>query len=197
MDVLSPPKRSLDVFLNVPFDTAYEKLFVALIATLAAVRLMPRCAIEFPERGEGQLKRILRMMKGCDLSIHDLSRPERFNMPFELGLVVALNDRSGHEFILMETRRGSLQSRLSDMRGVAPIVHGNRPVQLIALLMDNLGGVNPRDVERIYRKLIAVVPTLKANYDAPDIFRKTIFTELVSGAIEEAERRRLFENSGR
>jgi hypothetical protein len=195
MDVSPSPARNLDVFLNVPFDPGYEKLFVALVATLAAAGLMPRCAIEFPERGEGQLKRILRMLESCHLSIHDLSRPGRFNMPFELGVAVALNDRSGHQFILMETCRGDLLRRLSDMRGVAPLAHGNRPVQLIALLMDNLGGATPRDVERIYRKLKDVVPVLKTNYHAPDIFRKTIFTELVSGAIEEAERLQLFKTS--
>jgi hypothetical protein len=52
------------VFLNVPFDGGYERMFVALIATTVAARLTPRCAVELPERGEGQLGRIIGLIEG-------------------------------------------------------------------------------------------------------------------------------------
>jgi len=81
----------VSVFLNVPFDAGYERMFVALIATTVAARLTPRCAVELPERGEGQFGRIVKLIETCPLSIHDLSRagqPARFNMPFELGISV-------------------------------------------------------------------------------------------------------------
>lgn len=185
------PVEGDGVFLNIPFDVGYEELFVALIASVAAARFKPRCAIELPERGEGQLPRIMQLLGGCRISIHDLSRPDRFNMPFELGLAAAQRAHQRHDIILMESRRGRLARRLSDMR-IEPLVHGNGSLKLIAVLMDNLGGAKPREAESIYRKLIAVVPRLKRHYRAHDIFRKNIFDELVSGAIEEAERLKLF-----
>ena len=46
MAAQSPTGGGNNVFLNVPLDTGYEKLFVALIATIVAARLTPRCAVE-------------------------------------------------------------------------------------------------------------------------------------------------------
>jgi len=37
------------VFLNVPFDQAYEPIFVALITSLVALGRNPRCVLEIPE----------------------------------------------------------------------------------------------------------------------------------------------------
>src|SRR5438093_5118087 len=85
--------RRRSVFLNVPFDKSYEPLFVGLISALVALGRTPRCVLELPEMGQGRLVRILRLIQSCGVSIHDLSRvglPVRFNMPFELGIAVAL-----------------------------------------------------------------------------------------------------------
>src|SRR3972149_2701488 len=81
------------VFLNVPFDTRYEPLFVALIATLTSIGRKPRTVLELPEQGQGRLSRIIEPLEACQVSLHDLSRvgpPARFNMPFELGLAYAV-----------------------------------------------------------------------------------------------------------
>jgi hypothetical protein len=48
-------------------------------------------------------------------------------------------------------------------------------------------------VESIYRELIGVLPKLKRQLRARDVFGKTIFNELVSGATELAERMGVFE----
>jgi len=82
-----------DVFLNVPFDTAYEPLFITLVGTLIFLKQEPHCVLEVREQGDGRLSRIFELMRRCRQSIHDLSRagtPARFNMPFELGLACAL-----------------------------------------------------------------------------------------------------------
>ena len=42
------PSDPRDVFLNVPFDKAYERQFVALIAALVAIGRTPRCVLELP-----------------------------------------------------------------------------------------------------------------------------------------------------
>lgn len=186
MPALRSTAGGRNVFLNVPFDPGYEKLLVAAIASVVAARLLPRCAVEIPERGDGQLKRIFELLKGCPLSIHDLSRADRLNMPFELGLAVALNQYQRHEYIILESRPHRLARRLSDLR-IEPLVHGNGPLKLIAVLSDNLGSANPRDVETIYRRLVAVLPRLKRRLRLTGAYERTIFKELVSGAAELAE----------
>jgi len=91
------PRRS-DVFLNVPYDGPYADLYLAFIAGLCGFGLTPRATLEIPG-GEPRLDRIVRLIRRCRYSFHDLSRVEldprpprtpRFNMPFELGLTLGL-----------------------------------------------------------------------------------------------------------
>jgi len=77
------------VFINAPFDAAYEPLFITLVGMLVFLGQEPYCVLEVREKGEGRLARIIELIRNCRMSIHDLSRvglPARFNMPFELGL---------------------------------------------------------------------------------------------------------------
>ena len=85
------------VFLNIPYDTAFQRLYLAYIAGLSAFGLTPRATLEIPG-GERRLDRIFELIQSCRYSIHDLSRVQldrrppvtpRFNMPFEFGLVTA------------------------------------------------------------------------------------------------------------
>ena len=192
-----PPSTGSNwVFLNVPFDSGYEKLFVALIATIVAARFLPRCAVEVSERGEGRRKRILELIQSCPLSIHELSRvelPARFNMPFELGIAEALQHRIGHKFIVLESKARRLERTLSDLKGVDPLIHRNGPLILIARLTDDLEGAKPAVVEAIYHKLMPLLTDLKKEFRVRDVFQKAIFNELVSGAIEAAEKLGVFE----
>ncbi len=183
------------VFLNVPFDQGYESKFVALIATVVAARLVPRCALELPERGEGQLGRIRKLLGDCALSIHDLSRPRRFNMPFELGLAVALHERADHEYILLAASRAQFERALSDLKNVAPLEHHHGARILIARLADSLGAPKPERVEQVYQPLVRALPRLKRDYRVRTIFHKTIFNELKYGALEEAKRLGLFSST--
>jgi len=96
-----PPRRRerFYVFLNIPYDHAFENLYLAYIAGLTAFGLIPRATLEIPT-SQRRLERILKLMGECAYSIRDLSRVQldrrsprvpRFNMPFELGLAVALS----------------------------------------------------------------------------------------------------------
>jgi hypothetical protein len=81
------------VFINAPFDAAYEPLFITLVGMLVFLGQKPRCVLEIREQGDGRLARILELVRACRISVHDLSRvstPVRFNMPFELGIACAL-----------------------------------------------------------------------------------------------------------
>jgi hypothetical protein len=98
-----PRVRDESVFLNVPYDAGFENLLLAYIAGISAFGFTPRATLEIPF-GQRRLDRILSLIRQCQYSIHDLSRVQldrkaprtpRFNMPFELGLAVAL-ERSAH-----------------------------------------------------------------------------------------------------
>src|SRR2546426_1771012 len=81
-------------FLNVPYDSKYEELFLAFLAGLSGFALIPHATLEIPG-SRRRLDRIVHLLRRCRYSFYDLSRVEldptpRFNMPFELGLVLAL-----------------------------------------------------------------------------------------------------------
>jgi hypothetical protein len=178
------------VFLNVPFDKSYESLFVSLISALVAIGRVPRTVLEVPEQGEGRLIRILRLIRSCPVSIHDLSRvgtPVRFNMPFELGIAVALSRMDGrHKFIMLESKRHRLLITLSDVNGFDPGIHNATVKGIIscalAHLATPLGNPDVSTVLRIRKKLWKTVPLLKRSHGRTTIYSRPIFNELVKGA---------------
>jgi hypothetical protein len=85
------------VFLNIPYDAQFERLYLAYIVGLTVLGFVPRATLGIPS-GARRLERILSLIHSCRYSVHDLSRVQldrhaprtpRFNMPFELGLAVA------------------------------------------------------------------------------------------------------------
>ena len=65
--------RKGHVFINVPFDTPYERPFIAIIAGLVALRFIPHSALEVPSTTD-RLHNIFNLLGSCEFSIHDLSR---------------------------------------------------------------------------------------------------------------------------
>jgi hypothetical protein len=178
------------VFLNVPFDQGYEPLFVALISSLVALGRVPRSVLEVPEQGDGRLVRILHLIRSCPVSIHDLSRvglPVRFNMPFELGIAVALSRVEGrHKFIMLEAKRHRLQRTLSDANGIDPGIHGATVRGIMSCVLSHLGkprgNPDPGIVARIHRQLWKTTPFFKRTHGRANLYSRSIFGELVAGA---------------
>jgi hypothetical protein len=86
------PRRIESVFLNIPYDEAFERLYLAYIVGLTQLGLRINAALAVTN--QGRLDTIINLIERSDFSIHDLSRIEssrgvpRFNMPVELGLVL-------------------------------------------------------------------------------------------------------------
>ena len=121
------------VFLNVPYDDAFENLFLAYIAAVSAFGFTPRATLEIPS-SKRRLDRILALIADCEYSVHDLSRVQldnrsprtpRFNMAFELGLTVALErtEFPEHAWVVCESRHHRIQKSLSDLNGTDPYIH--------------------------------------------------------------------------
>jgi hypothetical protein len=178
------------VFFNVPFDRSYEPLFVALISSVVALGRTPRCVLEIPEMGDGRLFRILRLLRSCASSIHDLSRvgvPVRFNMPFELGIAFAISRiQTGHGFVIMEAKKYRLDQTLSDVKGMDPAIHGASVNGAVSCILSHFGrpqgGPSPQSVAQVRIELWRLAVNLKKNYGRSTIYSRAIFRELVVGA---------------
>lgn len=86
-----PKIKEDSVFLNIPYDPQFTRLYVAYIASVSAVGLVPQATLGIT--GNRRLDRIASLIESCAYSIHDLSRVQldrnpprtpRFSMPFEL-----------------------------------------------------------------------------------------------------------------
>lgn len=141
--------REEDVFINVPFDSKYRDLYIARVSGLAGLGFRPRSVLEIPPHVH-RLARLRRIIGECASSVHDLSRVElsipdrlpRFNMAFELGLVLGdANTRlpESTPFFMFESESYRLQTTLSDMNGYDPLIHSGKPRKLLAKLRDAYG----------------------------------------------------------
>ena len=197
---MSAQLEPINVFLNVPFDDKYERLFVALIGTLVAVGLRPRTVLELPEVGAGRLARLRDLISECSFSIHDLSRvgtPARFNMPFELGLAVAahLQNEHAHSFIVMEAVPYRLQRTLSDLNGRDPIIHKNSQGGVINGILDQFENrqhpVDFQKINKLVRELQTVSKALLKQRRLNSMFRRRMFDAITVAAMEMSEKAEL------
>jgi hypothetical protein len=187
------------VFLNVPYSRSYERTLVALTAALVAVGRVPRLTFQIPESGQGRLRRIFELLGSCRVSIHDLSAvgiPVRFNMPFELGLACAIKEQSGqHDFLILDKEPFRLHRHLSDIGGVDPKIHHGTVRGAICAVLEALekpsGNPSAADVMRLYRRMMRLVPQLKARHGNREIFSTRVYGELVTSGWVAAKEMRL------
>ena len=137
----TPPVDSRDVFINAPFDGAYEPLFVTLIGMITFLDYKPHCVLEVRETGEGRLQCIYDLMRTCRISIHDMSRigaPVRFNMPFELGLACSLKLAAPQQYdvIVLDSEPHRMDRRLSDFKGRDLFIHHGTCDGMIEAILD-------------------------------------------------------------
>ena len=188
-----PPSRTVarsDVFINVPFDSEYERLFLALIVGLTCLGLNPKCVLEVPGNNV-RLRLLVELIARCPFSLHDLSRVQasrigrfrvpRFNMPFELGLAAAVGElgERRHQWSVLETVRHRAWQSLSDVSGYDVAVHDGRVDGVFYVLLDIFGNL-PRppqpsisSMRNVYRELRRYSNTLPTVY-SPNSFRQLV-----------------------
>jgi len=178
------------VFVNVPFDAAYEPLFVTLVGTLVFLSQKPHCVLEVREKGDGRLIRILDLMRTCRMSVHDLSRtgtPVRFNMPFELGLACALKLQhpTDYEVFVLDAIPYRIDRTLSDYKGRDPLMHGGTCNGMLTGLLD-IFQTDIHDAAREFRRATLVLrksaALMKHQVNSTSMFRPLLFRLLVAAA---------------
>ena len=134
-------------FLNVPYDKRFENLYLAFIAGLCGFGLIPHATLEIPG-SQRRLERVIKLIRRCHFSFHDLSRVEldrkypptpRFNMPFELGLAMASANQAGTaKCFVFEAKEYRIGKSLSDLDGTDPYIHGGKPEGVLRELSNAL-----------------------------------------------------------
>ncbi len=173
------------VFLNVPYDTGFENLLLAYIAATSAFGFTPRATLEIPF-GQRRLDRILALIQQSQYSIHDLSRVQldrksprtpRFNMPFELGLTVALEKTThqDHAWVVCESMRRQINKSLSDLDGTIRGVFR----EISNAFVGSSRQPTVTEMMQIYRVLRAQFKSILRRAGARDAFNARVFKELV------------------
>lgn len=187
------------VFLNIPYDDPFRRLYLAYITGLVHLGLTPRATIEIPG-GRNRLDKIVELIRSCRYSIHDLSRVQldrhppvtpRFNMPFELGLAVASAkiDAKPHDWFVFESVPRRLSKSLSDLAGADPNIHHGTVEGIMRELCNAFVRESPSErvivpeMLRVYRAVSALAEDVRKRTRARSLFEANVFQQLyfVSG----------------
>jgi hypothetical protein len=185
------------VFLNIPYDEPFRRLYLAYIVGLVHLGLEPRVTLGIPG-GARRLDRITNLIQECRYSIHDLSRVElsqglprtpRFNIPFELGLSVAWSKihPNRHSWFVCESQNYRLQRSLSDLGGTDPNIHGGTVAGVMRELCNAF--TRPRSsmptVPRMlhtYRILSRSSDAIRRDAGAVTLYEANVYRQLVFAA---------------
>jgi hypothetical protein len=200
----SPETDSIAVFLNIPYDDRFERLYIAYISGLTHLGLRPRATIEIPG-GRDRLGKILDLIRSCHYSIHDLSRVEldrnapfatpRFNMPFELGLAVAATriDSLPENWFVFETKHRRVSKSLSDLAGTDVNVHDGtvdgvmRELGNAFVRQSRNGRYSVPGMMKTYRTVSASVEVILRETGGRTVFEAGVFRQLCFAAGRAAE----------
>ena len=140
-----------------------------------------------------RVRRILSIVRECTYSLHDLSRVQldsnaprtpRFNMPFELGLSVALekSNNPNHSWIICETVPHRIKKSVSDLDGTDAYIHGGTVAGVFRELGNAFVGSSRQptvsEMWKIYRLLRAQFGKILIKAGEGDAFNARVFKEL-------------------
>lgn len=186
------------VFLNIPYDEQFRRLYLAYLTGLIHLGLKPRATIEIPG-GQNRLDKILDLIRSCRYSIHDLSRVQldrtppvtpRFNMPFELGLAVASAkiDAAPHDWFVFETMHRRTSKSLSDLSGTDPNIHHGTVESIMRELCNAFVRQSPRErtsvpeMMKTYRAVSLLAGDIQHKTRARSLFEASAFQQIYFAA---------------
>lgn len=133
-----------NVFINCPFDSAYDDVFNAIVFAVHRCGFILRCAKEFGDSDSIRIQNILSIIEKSKYAVHDLSRVTlsetgklpRFNMPLELGIFTgsAHFGTKAHKekrYIIIESEQFRFKQFISDLSGQDIQSHEDDPLKAI------------------------------------------------------------------
>lgn len=190
------------VFLNIPYDPQFERLYLAYIVGLTVLGFVPRATLGIPA-GTRRLERISKLIQSCRYSIHDLSRVQldrtaprtpRFNMPFELGIAVAwaAQNPGFHSWFAFEADRYRSLKSISDLNGTDFHIHHGRVEGVLRELCNAFVRTRKRPtvplMMSIYRKLRNRLALILHDAGAASVFEARVFDDICAVVTELARR---------
>jgi hypothetical protein len=194
-----PPTDPNAVFLNIPYDEEFHRLYLAYIVGLHVLGFTPRIASGIPG-GERRLDRVIALIQSCRYSIHDLSRVElspappatpRFNMPLELGMTVtwAKLHPKRHTWFLWESMPMRLQKSMSDLDGTDPYIHSGTAEGVLSQLRNAFVRDGAAPIQRMiecYRLVESNVERILDEAGTRNIYSASVFRELCFVSLDAA-----------
>jgi hypothetical protein len=202
-------KTNRDVFLNIPYDNRFRRLYIAYISGLVHLGLKPRATIEIPG-SRNRIEKIIELIRSCAFSIHDLSRVEldtskprtpRFNMPFELGLAVAIDaenrqkssfmpqPQSRTDCFVFESVNRRFEKSLSDLKGIDAYIHDGTVAGVMRELCNAFVRQAPEErvsvseMMKTYRKVSGLADEIQRRSRANNLFEASVFKQLYFAAL--------------
>ena len=190
------------VFLNIPYDPQFERLYVAYIVDLTILGFVPRATLGIPS-GARRLERIFDLIQRCRFSIHDLSRVQldreaprapRFNMPFELGIAVAwaAQNASRHTWFTCEEDKYRPLKSISDLNGTDFHIHNGTVEGVMRELCNAFVRTKKRPnvpfMMGVYRKLRRRLPLIQQAAGAASLFEARVFDDMCIAVAELSKR---------
>ena len=137
------------VFLNVPFDKRYARLFDALVFAVHDCGFIARSALEVDDSGQARVLKILDIIEHSRYGIHDISRAgldrqtrlARFNMPLELGFFLGAirygtATQRKKRCLVLDRERYRYRNFCSDIAGQDIRAHNDQPRDAIRAVRD-------------------------------------------------------------
>jgi len=179
------------VFLNIPYDREFERLYLAYLVGLTILGLEIRVTLGVPN-DVGRLDTIIDLIQKCQHSIHDLSRIQsnasgipRFNMPLELGFALyrSRTTRNKHRVYIFEQENYRIQQSTSDLNGIDPKIHDGTPKGI----MSQLRNIFLRESETstvpemmmAYRKLRQALPRIRQKAGSKSLFEAAALKDII------------------
>ncbi|WP_426042731.1 hypothetical protein [Brevundimonas sp. TWP2-3-4b1] len=129
-----------DVFINCPFDAAYQVMFRAIVFAITRSGFRARCSREVDDTSLTRWSAISDIIDQCRYGIHDISRTEldgdpplpRFNMPLELGMFLGAKSfgdeaQKRKRCLVMDFDEYRYRRSISDLSGQDIRAHRNDP----------------------------------------------------------------------
>ncbi len=165
----NPPDRNFEknVFINCPFDAAYQSLLRPLLFTILYFDFNPKIASERSDSAEQRIDKICEFIESSKYSIHDLSRLKsmkknefaRHNMPFELGIdygsrKFAEKHFGEKKFLVLEKEKYDYSKALSDFAGADIKSHNDEPEIMVRVVrnwfVETVGLVNLKPASVVF-----------------------------------------------
>lgn len=178
------------VFLNVPFDKKYSRLFDALVFAIHDCGFIARSALEIDDSGQARVLKILDIVEQSKYGIHDISRAgidrntglARFNMPLELGFFLGAKrygtaKQRQKRCLVLDRERYRYRNFCSDIAGQDVRAHNDLPRDAIRAVRDWLST----------HRAVVQMPGGKAIFDRYERFRAQLAVQAADVHLEVEE----------